>query len=127
MAEAPIQLEKTGPIAHLVLSAPPRNEIDGRFLDTFVRLTEDTLPGLDAQGLVVRGRGRHHVIVAHERQPALSLAELGHDGELVHPRIVGVGEFLDLEGARAQDVGGVLGNVHIAGGAGRWNGNQLPG
>lgn len=59
VAESPIHLERTGAIAHLVLGPPPRNEIDGRFLDAFLRLTEDTLPGLDAQGLIVHGCGRH--------------------------------------------------------------------
>jgi len=46
-------------MAHLVLDAPPGNEMDARFFDALGRLTAQDLPALGPVGVVVHGRGRH--------------------------------------------------------------------
>ncbi len=52
-------LQADGPIALLVLDAPPGNPTDQAFFERFAMLVRDVLPSLDTQGLVIRGRGRH--------------------------------------------------------------------
>ncbi len=52
-------LHVDGPIATLVLDAPPGNPTDRAFFSALTALTRDTLPALDVVGLVIHGRGRH--------------------------------------------------------------------
>jgi enoyl-CoA hydratase/carnithine racemase len=59
MPASPLALEWSGRIASLVLDAPPKNTTDAAFFEELARLATGTLPGLDADGLVIRGRGRH--------------------------------------------------------------------
>lgn len=58
MADYTLRLEP-GDIAHLVFSAPPRNEMGPDFFDELERALALELPRLRPQGLVVRGEGRH--------------------------------------------------------------------
>jgi enoyl-CoA hydratase/carnithine racemase len=46
-------------IAHLVISAPPRNALDLAAFDELGAMVREALPRLDTAGLVVRGEGRH--------------------------------------------------------------------
>jgi len=48
-----------GPVATLLLDAPPGNPTDRAFFEALGHLVRDVLPGLAVDGLVVRGRGRH--------------------------------------------------------------------
>lgn len=61
MAEARprLALERHGRFGALVLDAPPRNATDRALFQELSVLTRDVLPGLDVDGLVVRGAGRH--------------------------------------------------------------------
>lgn len=59
MADPPVTIERDGAVAHLVLDAPPRNEMNQRFFDAWAELVDHTLPTLDVEGLIVRGRSRH--------------------------------------------------------------------
>jgi enoyl-CoA hydratase/carnithine racemase len=59
MNALPICLELEDGIAHMILDAPPRNVMDGRFFDALGTIAREVLPGLDVKGLVIRGRGRH--------------------------------------------------------------------
>lgn len=59
MAEAPLRLETHGGIAHLLLCHPPKNEMNARFVETFLDLVRSGLPGRGMRGLIVRGSGRH--------------------------------------------------------------------
>ncbi len=61
MAEAHprLALERHGRFAALVLAAPPRNATDRALFQELSVLTREVLPGLDVDGLVVRGAGRH--------------------------------------------------------------------
>ena len=52
-------LHVDGPIATLVLDAPPGNPTDRAFFSALRALTRDTLPALEVVGLVIHGRGRH--------------------------------------------------------------------
>jgi enoyl-CoA hydratase/carnithine racemase len=54
-----LTLEVTDGIAHLVLCAPPRNEMTLAFFDELTLLRRGAFRGLDARGMVVRGQGRH--------------------------------------------------------------------
>ena len=58
--EAPLRLalEPDNEVAHLVLDAPPRNEMDQGFFHTLAALVR-TLKDLPIRGLVVHGAGRH--------------------------------------------------------------------
>ncbi len=55
----PIAVACRGRIAHLVLDAPPRNEMTGHVLRELARVCREWLPKQDVDGLVVYGRGRH--------------------------------------------------------------------
>ena len=46
-------------IGHLVLNAPPRNDMDVSFFKQFSKLRKEVLPGLDVRGMIVYGSGRH--------------------------------------------------------------------
>jgi len=59
MREAPLTLETTGDILHLVLNDPPRNTMNRRFFDALGRIVSSELPGIEADGMVVHGRDRH--------------------------------------------------------------------
>lgn len=52
-------LDARGPIATLVLDAPPNNRTDRAFFAALGTLVADVLPRLDVAGLVIRGAGRH--------------------------------------------------------------------
>lgn len=52
-------LERDGDLAHLVLDRPPHNRMDRAFFEELAALCDRELPGLDARGLIIRGRGRH--------------------------------------------------------------------
>jgi len=58
--EAPLRLalEPDNEVAHLVLDAPPRNEMDQGFFHTLAALVR-MLKDLPVRGLVVHGAGRH--------------------------------------------------------------------
>jgi enoyl-CoA hydratase/carnithine racemase len=55
----PVRIDRVGPVAHLVLDAPPRNELDAACLALLARTVREELPLPGAVGLVVRGEGRH--------------------------------------------------------------------
>lgn len=59
MDEAPLLLDTTGPIAHMILNAPPKNEMNRQFFVAFLDIVRNELPALDTQGLIVYGCGRH--------------------------------------------------------------------
>lgn len=46
-------------VAHLVLDAPPRNELSLAAFQELSHICRDTLPGLAVKGMLVYGRGRH--------------------------------------------------------------------
>lgn len=52
-------LERHGDLVHLVLDRPPHNRMDRRFFEELFELCDRELPGLDARGLIIHGRGRH--------------------------------------------------------------------
>jgi enoyl-CoA hydratase/carnithine racemase len=54
-----VRIDLVDRIAHLVLDAPPRNELDVACLAELARLVREELPRLDPRGLVVSGAGRH--------------------------------------------------------------------
>ena len=56
---ASVRLELADGIAHLVLDAPPRNELDLARVEELGRAVREELPGLCAGGLVLSGAGRH--------------------------------------------------------------------
>jgi enoyl-CoA hydratase/carnithine racemase len=58
MPDGPITLHRSGPVASLVLSAPPKNEMGAAFFAELSRLAPE-LARLPEKGLVVRGEGRH--------------------------------------------------------------------
>jgi enoyl-CoA hydratase/carnithine racemase len=58
MADKAVVLERTGSIAFLTLSAPPKNEMGTAFFRELTGLTPE-LQRLEAKGMIVRGQGRH--------------------------------------------------------------------
>ncbi|HMD67334.1 MAG TPA: enoyl-CoA hydratase/isomerase family protein [Chitinivibrionales bacterium] len=58
MAECPITLHRSGPVAFLVLSAPPKNEMGAAFFGELSRIVP-ALAQLPVKGMIVRGAGRH--------------------------------------------------------------------
>jgi enoyl-CoA hydratase/carnithine racemase len=78
----PLALERDGDLAVLVLDAPPKNVMEGAFFAAFAALVRDVLPGLDARGLVVRGRGRHFSAGADVPRLKDRLAQPGAAAEL---------------------------------------------
>jgi enoyl-CoA hydratase/carnithine racemase len=58
VAERLLRLE-SGPIAHLILCAPPRNEMGPGFFEELEGMIADEIPRIKPRGLVVRGEGRH--------------------------------------------------------------------
>jgi enoyl-CoA hydratase/carnithine racemase len=59
MPEPSLVLRQEAGVAHLVLNAPPRNEMDSAFFGELARLRADVFPGLRVRGMVVHGAGRH--------------------------------------------------------------------
>lgn len=59
MPDAPVILREADRIAHLVLNAPPRNEMNRCFFDALLPLLTEVLPKLDVDGVMVHGSGRH--------------------------------------------------------------------
>jgi enoyl-CoA hydratase len=59
MPEPPLVLNEDAGIAHLVLNAPPGNEMDRAFFAELARLRTEVFPRLRVRGMVVHGAGRH--------------------------------------------------------------------
>ncbi len=59
MVEDTLLYRESNGIGHLVLNAPPRNEMDVDFFKQFSKLRKEVLPGLDVRGMIVYGSGRH--------------------------------------------------------------------
>jgi enoyl-CoA hydratase/carnithine racemase len=59
VSDPPVQLVNETPVARLVLSCPPKNEMDGAFFAAFRRMCAGPLCGLHGGALVVHGAGRH--------------------------------------------------------------------
>ncbi len=58
MPESPITLIRRGLMAHLVLSAPPKNEMGSAFFGELSRVVPALAP-LPVKGMIVGGEGRH--------------------------------------------------------------------
>lgn len=56
---ASVRIELADGIAHLVLAAPPRNELDLERLAELARAIREELPGLGARSLIIAGAGKH--------------------------------------------------------------------
>ena len=80
MAASRLSLEQEGRIARLILDAPPSNPTDAAFFDELARLAAESLPRLDVDGLVIRGRGRHFSSGANVAQLEALLAASGSQG-----------------------------------------------
>lgn len=85
MAECSLTLEP-GDVAHLVLSAPPRNEMGPGFFEGLERLVTRELPRLATRALVVRGEGRHFSSGADVEALKGSLS--GPDAEAARDRLL---------------------------------------
>jgi enoyl-CoA hydratase/carnithine racemase len=79
-----VRIDLVDGIAHLVLEAPPRNELDVACLADLARALRDELPRLDARGLVVCGSGRHFSSGANVAQlEAIFLGDPANGARLV--------------------------------------------
>jgi enoyl-CoA hydratase/carnithine racemase len=79
-----VRIDLVDGIAHLVLDAPPSNELDVDRLAELARIVREELPRLDARGLVVYGSGRHFSSGANVAQlEAIFEADPGGGARLV--------------------------------------------
>ena len=59
MDNAPLLLNITSSIAHLILNNPPKNEMNSLFFDELTHIRREQFPSLNIKGMIIYGKGRH--------------------------------------------------------------------
>jgi enoyl-CoA hydratase len=111
--ECSLRLEP-GPIAHLVLSAPPRNEMGPGFFDELERFVTLEIPRIRPVGVVVRGEGRHFSSGADVE--ALRRGHSGPDGTGAQERLLRASFVLQALADLAVPVVAAIGGVCLGSG-----------